>query len=59
MNKQINCEIIQDLMPLVLDDACSPGSRRAVEEHIAGCENCAEVFAAMKSEIPVIRRVER
>ena len=52
MNKQINCEIIQDLMPLVLDDACSPGSRRAVEEHIAGCENCAEVFAAMKSEIP-------
>ena len=52
MNNQINCEIIQDLMPLVLDDACSDGSRRAVEEHIAGCEHCAEVFSAMKSETP-------
>ena len=52
MNNQIKCEIIQDLMPLVLDNACSDGSRKAVEEHIAGCSGCAEVYAAMKSETP-------
>ncbi len=52
MNNQIRCEIIQDLMPLVLDDACSDFSRQAVEEHVAGCEKCAEVYAAMKSETP-------
>ena len=52
MNEQISCGIAQDLMPLVIDDACGEDSRRAVENHIAGCGECAKVYEAMKAEMP-------
>lgn len=35
-----NCDIVQDLLPLYEDDVCSPGSRAAVEKHLAECEKC-------------------
>ena len=31
MNEKISCGIAQDLMPLVIDDACGEESRQAVE----------------------------
>lgn len=52
MNEKISCGIARDLMPLVIDDACGEDSRRAVENHIAGCEECAKVYEAMKAELP-------
>ena len=52
MNEKISCGIAQDLMPLVIDDACGEESRQAVENHIAGCEECAKVYEAMKAEMP-------
>ena len=52
MSDKISCQIARDLMPLVIDDVCSEESRRAVEEHMAGCENCAKLFGDMKAEIP-------
>lgn len=36
----MNCRIIEDLLPLYLEDACSEESRRAVEEHLWTCEKC-------------------
>ena len=52
MSEKISCGIARDLMPLVIDDACGEESRLAVEGHIAGCEECAKVYEAMKTEIP-------
>ena len=37
---KLTCEIVQDLLPLYADEVCSPGTRRAVEEHLAGCPVC-------------------
>lgn len=37
---KIDCELIQDLLPLYQDGVCSGSSRRAVEEHLKGCDNC-------------------
>ena len=34
------CEIVEDLMPLVTDNVCSEQSKRAVTEHLCGCEKC-------------------
>lgn len=48
MNKQ--CEIVRDLLPLYIDDACSSASAQLVEEHIAECGECAELQLAMKSD---------
>ena len=52
MSNRINCKIAQDLMPLVIDNACSEDSRQAVEGHLAECGECRNVFDAMKSEAP-------
>lgn len=52
MNNQ--CDIVQDLIPLVQDDAASAESREFVETHIAECEVCLAVFeAARKEDSPV------
>jgi uncharacterized protein YpmB len=45
------CDIIKDLLPLYLDNVCSEDSKRAVEEHIATCENCRRELEAYRSDI--------
>lgn len=37
---KVNCEIIQDLLPLYEEGLCSPSSKDAVERHLAECESC-------------------
>jgi len=41
---KVTCEIIEDLLPLYLDDVCSTQSRQAVEQHLRECEKCRSVF---------------
>lgn len=50
---KISCEIIGDLLPLYLDEACSEESKKAVEEHLHNCKKCAEDMCLMKSDIKV------
>ncbi len=42
-----SCELIRDLLPLYKDEVCSQESRRAVEDHIAGCPQCAGLLSRM------------
>lgn len=35
-----DCDIVKDLIPSYVDDICSESSRKAVEEHMAECEEC-------------------
>ena len=35
------CEIILDILPLYVDDACSASSREIVDEHLKDCPDCA------------------
>ena len=37
---KIKCEVINDLLPLYVDDVLSKESRELVEEHICECGNC-------------------
>ncbi|BDF33816.1 hypothetical protein CE91St62_18820 [Lachnospiraceae bacterium] len=46
-----NCNIIQDLLPLYLDDACSKESRELVEEHLAQCAICRKQKMMMEQGI--------
>ena len=50
MNKEDirECDLVQDLLPLYLDDACSASSKKMVEEHLAECEMCREVSEKLK-----------
>ena len=49
MNK--DCEIIQDLMPLVIDGVSSEKSREAVEAHVKECAECAAVYEDLKKDL--------
>ena len=46
-----DCEIIQDLMPLVIDEVSSDKSRQAVEEHVKECPDCARVYEDLKTDL--------
>ncbi len=56
--KKNDCNIVRDLMPLVLDRAASDESREMVEEHIAACEACGKQYDAMKAALPDGLRME-
>lgn len=40
----LNCSMVQDLIPLVVDDVCSAESREAALEHIKTCETCKKIY---------------
>ena len=46
------CSVIQDLLPLYCDDACSAESRRLVEEHLKECDDCRETYQLMRAALP-------
>lgn len=50
---KINCQIIEDLLPLYIDDVCSKESKAMIEEHLSSCESCKAKLEAYKSG-PVI-----
>ena len=42
---KITCNIIEDLLPLYVDDMVSEDSRKLVEEHLKECPACRKVQA--------------
>lgn len=55
----INCEVIEDLLPLYVEEMVSESSRRLVEEHMESCESCKKKAQSMKAavELPVQKDV--
>ena len=49
-----DCDLICDLLPLYIDDACSKASADAVREHLNECESCSGIYNDMKKSDPVI-----
>lgn len=47
--KQINCDIIRDLIPSYLDGICSEASKDAIKEHLMGCKSCRNYVDSLKS----------
>ena len=43
------CGIIEDLLPLYIDDVCNEESKQAVHNHLTECEKCRNCYEAMKS----------
>ena len=47
---KITCNIIEDLLPLYIDDMVSEDSRQLVEEHLKECAACRKMLDEMKKE---------
>ncbi len=56
--KKNDCNVVRDLMPLVLDRVASDESRELVEEHIESCGECRKQYEEMKAEMPKEIRAE-
>lgn len=51
MDEKMTCEVVQDLLPLYVDGACTEGSRRLVEEHVKTCGSCKKQLEEMGAPI--------
>lgn len=47
---KLNCNVIDDLLPLYLDGVCSAESRALVEEHLKECPACREKVASLRQD---------
>ena len=50
-NTCFDCEVVRDLMPLVIDDAASGTSRGIVETHLKECPGCRKTMEEMRTEL--------
>lgn len=51
----LDCKVIEDLLPLYLENICSEQSKKLVEEHLAECESCRRLIESTQSvQIPHI-----
>lgn len=48
------CDIVRDLMPMVVDGTASEKSNAMVAEHVAECDPCRDMFDEMRQEVPVV-----
>ena len=51
--KDTSCNIIEDLLPLYVDDVCSDETKKMIEDHIKYCSGCQQKFDQMKSDLPI------
>lgn len=49
----LNCDIVQDLLPLYHDDVVSDSTKKAVVEHLSSCESCSEAYNMMCNDFDV------
>ena len=48
---KINCNVIQDILPLYIEDAVSDDTKELVEEHLQNCEICQRVYHETKRSL--------
>ncbi|MBQ3391470.1 MAG: zf-HC2 domain-containing protein, partial [Clostridia bacterium] len=50
-DRNTNCEIIRDLMPLCSEGLCSEDSKALIEEHIRTCEECRKLYEGLPADV--------
>lgn len=49
--KEIKCTIIQDILPLYIDEVVSQDTKEMVTEHLQNCEKCQKEYEVMKHDL--------
>lgn len=55
---KLDCEVVQDLLPLYHDEVCSKKSRNLVDEHLSECEKCRTYLRNLDAELELGDTVE-
>ncbi len=48
---RIECDLIQDLIPLYIDGACSQKTKEEVQSHLNDCDKCSKIYEEMITPI--------
>lgn len=48
---KISCNVIQDIMPLYVDEIVSEDTKKLVEEHLKECEDCRKEMEKCRAKI--------
>ena len=51
MEKNQECEIVQDLLIGYADDVLNPESKKLVEKHLAECEKCKKRLEEIQKDV--------
>ena len=51
-NNQLQCEIVQDLLPLYHDDVVNTVTKEAVKQHLNDCRECTKEYEELCQELP-------
>ncbi len=49
MEDRKNCDVVRDLLPLYVDDVCTPSSRQLVAEHLSVCGECSALERKLRN----------
>jgi len=56
----MKCEIVQDLLPLYVDDVVSSESRTAIDDHLSTCANCQQLRNSItQDELPLATEIDK
>lgn len=47
---KVNCDIIQDILPLYVDDVCSQASKQMIDVHLENCSFCKEKVQELQKD---------
>ena len=50
---KLACKVIEDLLPLYCDGACTEETRALVETHLQECDSCRAYFAKIQEELSI------
>jgi len=50
--KELQCEIVRDLLPLYHDDVVNEVTKEAVKLHLDGCTDCTQEYETLCAELP-------
>ena len=51
MNKELQCNIVNDLLPLYMDDLTSEETNSFIKKHLEECQNCQNEYRTFKAEV--------
>lgn len=58
-SEDASCPLIQDLLPLYLDDEVSHESHLLITQHLAGCVQCSSFLAGARTMHDLLRREQQ
>lgn len=48
---KLKCSIVEDLMPLYIEDLLSEETKKEIELHLDECEDCKEIYDELKEDV--------